>query len=547
MVLGSDSIFHFNRFFDTAEQIANKNFNYFQANYGFQQAGRIITPLYGPFVSYLMGLLLMLLGSWLKFQLAVDLLILVTAAYGVYSLSKRLHSNQDFAIISGILFMTSISITGWVLNQHFTSFGLVLIPYILKYAVDFLDDTNKVNIIGLGISMALLIQTHFLSVIFTTIALLFLFIIGFISSTKKIALLVRVFAAALLAFILTLNVWGGLFEVYSGNHLLSTWPTMNIDAAAIKLSFQSETETQLGIVLSVLFLAQIIYTIIHFKQTSKNNQVFTLIGIFFLVLSSRLMLWNALSKSIPQLTTLLQFPSRMRGVAAIFLLVALSISCTELLNKHNSFIPVIRGSLILGICFTTFNAYVNVSDLASIWHSDQPISATNAITNQKKISADKVRRAFRSNNLSDGVKIVEKSTPDYLPTYTRIDAQHYLKMHPYSLVEKNIINKKQFNKQVINNGTLKLTWHSHNNKSVYLPIVTYQHSQVKLNGTTTTHLKTNAIGNPLVFAKRGTNTVLLNYQMSALTHDSIILSICAWILTLISTVIFKIRFHKHSS
>ncbi len=96
------------------------------------------------------------------------------------------------------------------------------------------------------------------------------------------------------------------------------------------------------------------------------------------------MLWNALSKSIPQLTTLLQFPSRMRGVAAIFLLVALSISCTELLNKHNSFIPVIRGSLILGICFTTFNAYVNVSDLASIWHSDQPISATNAITNQKK-------------------------------------------------------------------------------------------------------------------------------------------------------------------
>ncbi|AMV61699.1 Hypothetical protein ADU71_0064 (plasmid) [Pediococcus damnosus] len=271
MVLGSDSIFHFNRFFDTAEQIANKNFNYFQANYGFQQAGRIITPLYGPFVSYLMGLLLMLLGSWLKFQLAVDLLILVTAAYGVYSLSKRLHSNQDFAIISGILFMTSISITGWVLNQHFTSFGLVLIPYILKYAVDFLDDTNKVNIIGLGISMALLIQTHFLSVIFTTIALLFLFIIGFISSTKKIALLVRVFAAALLAFILTLNVWGGLFEVYSGNHLLSTWPTMNIDAAAIKLSFQSETETQLGIVLSVLFLAQIIYTIIHFKQTSKNN------------------------------------------------------------------------------------------------------------------------------------------------------------------------------------------------------------------------------------------------------------------------------------
>lgn len=42
LILGSNSIFHFNRFYDTAEQIKNVNFNYHISLYGFQQSGRIV-------------------------------------------------------------------------------------------------------------------------------------------------------------------------------------------------------------------------------------------------------------------------------------------------------------------------------------------------------------------------------------------------------------------------------------------------------------------------------------------------------------------------
>ena len=55
VILGTDSIFHFNRFYDAAKQIQQLNFSYFQSNYSFQQSGRIINAVYGPLFAYLNG------------------------------------------------------------------------------------------------------------------------------------------------------------------------------------------------------------------------------------------------------------------------------------------------------------------------------------------------------------------------------------------------------------------------------------------------------------------------------------------------------------
>ena len=54
-ILVGDGFFHFSRFYDAAMQIKNHNFSYYQMNYGFNQTGRIINGLYGPFFAYLMG------------------------------------------------------------------------------------------------------------------------------------------------------------------------------------------------------------------------------------------------------------------------------------------------------------------------------------------------------------------------------------------------------------------------------------------------------------------------------------------------------------
>ena len=49
-ILGSDSIFHYNRFYEAAMQLKNGNFSYFLSLYGFQQSGRIVNALYDPFL-----------------------------------------------------------------------------------------------------------------------------------------------------------------------------------------------------------------------------------------------------------------------------------------------------------------------------------------------------------------------------------------------------------------------------------------------------------------------------------------------------------------
>ena len=49
VILGSDSIFHYNRFYEAAMQLKMVTFLTFLSLYGFQQSGRIVNALYGPF------------------------------------------------------------------------------------------------------------------------------------------------------------------------------------------------------------------------------------------------------------------------------------------------------------------------------------------------------------------------------------------------------------------------------------------------------------------------------------------------------------------
>jgi len=45
LYLGYDWIFHYNRFYDAAQQIKEGNFQYFISMYGFSQSGRIINAV----------------------------------------------------------------------------------------------------------------------------------------------------------------------------------------------------------------------------------------------------------------------------------------------------------------------------------------------------------------------------------------------------------------------------------------------------------------------------------------------------------------------
>ena len=50
VILGSDSIFHYNRFYEAAMQLKNGNFSYFLSLYSFQQSGRMLMPYMALFL-----------------------------------------------------------------------------------------------------------------------------------------------------------------------------------------------------------------------------------------------------------------------------------------------------------------------------------------------------------------------------------------------------------------------------------------------------------------------------------------------------------------
>ena len=80
---GTDMAFHYNRFYEAAMQIKNWNFSYFMSLYGFESSGRIANAMYGPFFTYLQGLLALVSGTWYRYQLLSNFLIYTTASWSL--------------------------------------------------------------------------------------------------------------------------------------------------------------------------------------------------------------------------------------------------------------------------------------------------------------------------------------------------------------------------------------------------------------------------------------------------------------------------------
>lgn len=121
--LGSDSLFHFNRFYDAAMQLKTHNISYFQTNYGFLGTGRMLSTLYGPVAAYVGGLLLLLAGTWFKFEILTDLIVLIVSALGMYKLCRVNNVDKYPAIFMGFIYMYSSLVMQWVTAQQFTGVG----------------------------------------------------------------------------------------------------------------------------------------------------------------------------------------------------------------------------------------------------------------------------------------------------------------------------------------------------------------------------------------------------------------------------------------
>ncbi len=119
MILGDDSLFHLNRFYDTAMQLKDHNLQYFISMYGYFGSGRIVNALYGPGIAYLNGVLLLIGGSWFKYQLLSDLFVSMLAAISMYYLVNRAKIAQSLQPWLVILYMSSNGVLAWATDQQF--------------------------------------------------------------------------------------------------------------------------------------------------------------------------------------------------------------------------------------------------------------------------------------------------------------------------------------------------------------------------------------------------------------------------------------------
>lgn len=538
IIFGADVPFHFNRVYDVYMQLKTHNFNFFQMDYGFNQSGRIINALYGPGFAYFLGLILFFVRSWLKFQVVTSFAIFVISGYLMYKLATKLGAEKKFATIGAVIFMSSYWIQSWVTVESFMAWGTMLMPLEIMVGIDMIKfDPRKFSAVKLALVVALVIQVHVLSALFTVVAFLIFFVIGLVKAKERIKLFWKTAEAGILCLVLTFNVWGAMLEVFSTNSIVTPFPVANMSKETVNLSVGNTSIYELGLVVSIIYLVQIGYVLYKWKVVDFTNKVVTLIGGMFLLLASNVVPWRTIGTYFGKIESLLQFPYRFLTIASVLLIAGFAMSLSEMKrSSKTSFVPV-ELAAIIGAIFITMGTFNGIQNAALVWYSNWPISTKTPIIKTKQFTAAEFRNEMKSADLKRGLKLVTKGYPDYLPTSSK---NLFANNNPYGIYAEEIIfNQKGFHKSVKGN-TLTVRWHSNKNaEKTMVPVTVYKNSQVSLNGTRLSNdtIKLTKIGTPVISSRKGKNELRLAYKSSLISKYSLWLVAVVWVLCIIFVLV----------
>ncbi|WP_282805980.1 glycosyltransferase family protein [Lactobacillus isalae] len=518
-----DTAFHFHRFYDTYQQIQNHNFSYFQMNYGMGASGRIVNALYGPFLAYIMGFLLLFCSSWLRFQVVITYLIFIIGGLGIYHLGRKVKMSRMVASVITALFLTTGYIAYWPRSNAFNSWGAILIPFILIQGINLLNNHKKrFSWISLGVVMAIVAQIHLLSTFFAILALIPFFIYGLVLTENKRQMWFDVFKAVGLFVVLTANVWGAFLLLYPTNQMASpidyspVLTSVNLSVAGTSTMWTSITEVTL-----LLFIVQLIYIVFNFKS-SRINTLVTLEGWVFLYLSSNLFPWQFVKDNFPAVTGYLQFPNRFTVVAYPLLFIGIGLTITELIKNHGKKLGMLASAL--AVVVVLFNVRADFNEI------NNNISYNKGITSNVAEMQEKGLKAY--------IDKIEINSPDYLPVQKKIKSGDITGML-MSMAEQ----RKGFSKTALTGGRLEIKWNGKNAKSTTLPIFLYRQSELIVNGKKT-NPKLNEIGMPIVKSKQGKNTAILSFKTPTWFIILLYISILGWVVMLVYCVFRLVKIAK---
>lgn len=522
VIFGSDILFHFNRFYDIAQQIENQNFQYFMSQYGFQQSGRMVNALYGPLIAYFQGFLVWLSSSWFSYQVLSNLILFTLAGQSMYFLLKRCTVDRKKALYLSLIYLTTFNILYWVTRQGFTSWGAAVFPLCLLPIIE-LYEKNRFNVVQIGFLMALMFQIHLFSAVL--LAIIYLICYGFVFVKEKKGrkrLFLQGFLSVVFFFLLTTNVWYGLLTVYRGNEILS--PFVNQTMYKNTITFNSSY----WLVTPGILLLFIIYflrkSVKEWQLLPFFDQAITSIAIFFLVLSTNLIPWFFLGEQHWKVIEVIQFPFRFFVPFTILLFVFISRNGRWMVKERDQTVSFLKIATLLAL----FQALVTMSVACVVWHvAEQPIQGSRH-TYLYSEEIEELKASFFNQDKSKTLSLIQKSTPDYLPIYEENP------LNKYDQYKSLVINQNEsddFKKEVVN-GELNVTWEAKPGEEVLVPVIIYERTKVRFNQQEMAHkrLHLTDIGTPKLISKAGTNTLVISYESSKGFTWSLLLPISTLIL-----------------
>ncbi|RRQ55007.1 hypothetical protein CUR41_05670 [Enterococcus faecium] len=510
LILGADAPFHYNRFYDAAQQIKYGDFHYFPSLYGFQQSGRIVNAVYGPFFAYLQGLIVLLAGSWFHYQILSNFILYLISGFSMLILLRYVNIRNWVSVPVAVLFMSTYSIQYWSINQGFTSWGTCFYPLCMIPIADFVLH-KKFPVIKVAVSVGLMTQIHLLSSIMLALMYIPFYLYYFFNQTEKGKALLQLIKSVLLYFVLTANIWAGLAIVYSGNKILP--PFVNREMSQKAIDLDGSYWLHYPKAFPILILSGFLLFIFFQQKNTLFQKIVLYTSLVFFFLSTSLIPWTTLIEKNVPFISLIQFPFRFFVPFTLLLLLYLALSLNQW-SEQKWF----RLLSIFGILIFSAQTIQNLYQHLEKWENETFVSRHTYLFDMP----EEARKTFFNKDMSTSLFVFQKTTPDYLPIYKET------KDNKYDRYNEEILENETTFIKTHPGGLLTIKWKNTGDKTVHIPVIVYDRTVLQQNGKTLTDYEVTDIGTPIVKQQKGINELTLHYQTPIYFYFILSLTLIGW-------------------
>lgn len=529
MIIGSDAIFHFNRLYDTAMQIKHGNFQYFISMYGFQSSGRIVNALYGPFMAYIQGLIVLISPSWFGYQVISNGILYFFSGLSLYLLLKKAGVQLVYRIPLGIFYMTTYSVQYWTLRQGFSSWGAALFPLCLIPLIDLIEK-KTLHPIQTAICIGVMCQIHMLSAFLLVFVYACFFLTAFFANSKhtKIKLLKQLGLAIVIFGFLVLNVLYSFIAIYSENNIAQ--PFVNKWMAETTIFKCSSYWLFYPPILMIIVLFALWTICKHWKKESQLLKVTAVTCGFLFILCTDLFPWKLLNNSHNQLIETIQFPFRFFVPFTVLLLLAVGLLLEKWHTRSVIFGLISYGLLLLSL----FQTGISTNNALNVCHRTGSFLNSSVHTYFTSENTSEIKKSFFIKNKVQALQYVVKSTPDYLPVKT-VKCKD-----KYSLYHHQVINKQKYFHKSVKGNKLVVEWEGRSVKNIQVPVIKYTDTILRLNQKMLhTNVKLSRIGTPIVKQRKGHNELVVSYRSDRLLDTILIFNFISWLIVFYMNYKFK--------